>query len=172
MFYQWLSKLEEGILSVYSQFRYLLWYLRIQSLDSYLYLFFNWLNINLVLIEMEKIDDKVEDEAEGTDCINVVVGFIIKYSKFNEMQPIFWVSYQWHCWPNHQGFFFFWNKMIMCLFSSFINRKRKKQLESGPKFGFSVLSLLYFRVISVLFIICTFPFSLFVTVKMVQVATQ
>jgi len=50
---------------------------------------------------MEKIENKVEDEAEGTDCINAVVGFVIK-------------------------------------------------------------------VISVLFIICTFPFSLFVTVKMVQ----
>ena len=28
---------------------------------------------------MEKIENKVEDEAEGTDCINAVVGFVIKY---------------------------------------------------------------------------------------------
>ena len=51
---------------------------------------------------MEKIDDKVEDQAEETDCINAVVGFIIKYSKFNKMKPIFWVRHEWHCWPNHQ----------------------------------------------------------------------
>ena len=60
------------------------------------------------------------EEAEvETDCINGVVGFIIKYSCFN-----------------------------------FFSQEK----------SFST-----FRLISILLIICTFPLSLFVTVKMVQV---
>ena len=67
---------------------------------------------------------KAGEEAEvETDCINGVVGFIIKYSCFY-------------------------------LFSQ----------EKSYSYTF--------RLISILLIICTFPFSLFVTVKMVQVATQ
>ena len=66
---------------------------------------------------------KAGEEAEvETDCINGVVGFIIKYSCCN-----------------------------------FFSQEK----------SFST-----FRLISILLIICTFPFSLFVTVKMVQVATQ
>ena len=64
------------------------------------------------------------EEAEvETDCINGVVGFIIKYSCFY-------------------------------LFSQ----------EKSYSYTF--------RLISILLIICTFPLSLFVTVKMVQVVTQ
>ena len=69
---------------------------------------------------------KAGEEAEvETDCINGVVGFIIKYS-----------------------YFYFFSQEKAFPYSS------------------------TFRLISILLIICTFPFSLFVTVKMVQVVTQ
>ena len=81
----------------------------------------DWMKTNCADREMEKIEEEAE---EGEDCINGVVGLIIKYSKLFEFYCCF-VS-QPHQSPIHQVFKNLWNptdisdlRKLSCVFHHF-----------------------------------------------------